>query len=254
MKIKIWYLAFLFVIAACADDGLGKTPVFGYIVLDGEAPLVNNETARASDATVKAYSSAQAWINGEAPIKTFITDSKGMYESEDVFSSSAVFYAESGAMNNWPVFLTAQLNNDPNIPDRYSGYATVLNTFMQDFVNASGKTFLISDVLVNGVSVFSSADACSKDNFVQLTKDAKILNNEGANLCSGKSQSQEHAIPMAMGKKGATETTINGVIVWGLSTTWPEVENMFYIKKDFTQIMFKVNNGNEYVTVYSLQN
>jgi hypothetical protein len=253
MKIKIWYLVFLLALAACKDDGSGATPVFGYIVLNGEAPLPNNGVP-VSGATVKAYNSAQNWIDGNAPIKTFTVDSKGMFESNDVFSTNAVFYSESGAMNNWPVFLSAQLNNDPNIPNRYSGNATLFNTLMQDFITVSGKTFLLSDVLVNGVSVFASVDACSKDNYVTLTKDAKIIYNEGASVCAGKSPSQTFDIPMLNGTKGATETTVNGVIVWGLSIpTWTEAGNMVYIKKDFTQIMFKVNNGNENVTVYTLQ-
>lgn len=243
---------FLLVPAACGDDGSGSTPLFGYTVNDGEAPPVANANVPAVGATVEVYSSAQSWVDGGASIKTFTIDSKGIYESNDTFSSTSVFFAKSGAYNNWPMFLTAQLINDPNIPDRFAGYTTVYNTFMQNFLTVSGKTFLLSDVIVNGVSVFANVDACSKDNYVKLTKDAKILYNEGASVCAGKTPSQEHLIPMTMGTKSASEGTVNGVIVWGLSVpTWNDVANMVYIKKDFTQIMFRDNNQN--VTVYTLQ-
>jgi hypothetical protein len=252
MKIKIWYLLLLLMVAGCGDDGLGKTPLFGYSANNGEAPLPNDGVP-VSGATVKAYSTAQDWIDGNTPLKTFTTDSKGRVESNDVFPATAVFFTESGAMNNWPVFLSQTMNTDPNIPDRRTAYATLYNTLMQNFITASGKTYLISDVLVNGVSVFASVDACSKDNYITLTKDAKLKYYEGANVCVGKSPLQTFDIPMIMGTKGANEATVNGVIAWGLFTVWPDAGNMVYIKKDFTQILFQVNNGNVNVTVYTLQ-
>ncbi|HUX97519.1 MAG TPA: hypothetical protein VMV47_17430 [Bacteroidales bacterium] len=254
MKFKIWYLLFLLVLAACKDDGSGSTPLFGYYVMNGEATPMANEGVPAAGATVEVYSSAQSWIDGGTSIKTFTTDSKGMYESNESFSSTSVFFAKSGAYNNWPMFLTAQLNSDPNIIGRFTGNSTVFNTLLQNFETVSGKTFLFSDVLVNGVSVFANVDACSKDNYVKLTKDAKIIYNEGVSVCTGKSPSQTYDIQMTMGTKAASEGSVNGAIVWGLAIPWTEVGNMVYIKKDFTQIFFRVNNGNDNVTVYTLQN
>jgi len=251
MKIRIWHVVFLFILASCGkDDGLGSKS-FYFSTYNGEAGIFNDQYYSLPNASVKAYSSAQSWLDGDAPILIFTTDSKGEYAANDKIAPGTVFFAEGMTFNNWPLLLSAELyvGDDGSV----SGSAILYNTFFQNFSAVSGKNFLISDVLVNGVSVFASADACSKDNFIQLTKDAKIVYNEGANVCTGKSTSQKFDI--STGKKSASETTVNGIAVWGLNVpAWTEVGGMVYIKKDFTQIMFKVNNGNEYVTVYTLQN
>jgi hypothetical protein len=249
MKIKVWYFLFLLLLAACKNDNNSR--LFWYNVNDGEAQLIANTSVPSVGATVEVYSSAQAWIDGAASIKTFTTGSKGSYESNDVFSSNAVFFAKNGTSNNWPYFLSDQLKSDPNIAGGFSGYTAIYNTFMQNFATASGKTYLLSDVRVNTVSIFANVSACSKDNYITLTKDAKIIYSEGANVCAGKTPTQTFVLSLINGTHAASETTINGVIVWRFNVTWPDVQNTVYIKKDFSQILFSDNI--QTVTIYTLQ-
>lgn len=255
MKIKIWIFIVLLGFLACGDDGEGTPPAFGYIVYDGEAPPVNNMIRRSSFANVKAYSSAEAWLNGDAPIKSFTVNDEGEYESEEVFPLSAVFYVENGAYNNWPHFLNEQLNEDPNITDRYTGTTTVFNTLKDQFLSVNSKIFLISDVLVNSVSVFGSVSDCSKDNYIQLTKNAKLIYSEGSSVCEGKSASQTYGLYLTQSLDDAMLETISGAYCYMVYVPWADVENYVFIKTDFTKIYFRVNvGGDEHVTVYTAQN
>jgi hypothetical protein len=202
--------------------------------------------------TVQAYSSVQAWVDGNTPLLTFTTDSKGKYASNDIVPAGTVFYAESELYNDWPGFYTAVLFNGEG---NTSGSAFLYLSHLQNFEAVSGKNFLITDLLVNGVSAFASASACSKDNYITLTKDLKLILNEGANVCSGATAMQEFAMVGVGPVKNTSETTINGIIVYQFSIPWTEVGNVVYIKKDFTKLMFRqFSSPNEYISVYTLQN
>jgi hypothetical protein len=164
------YLLFLLALVACGDDGEGKMRTFNFTVFDGEASPVNGSQPTIQGATVKVYASAQAWYNGDAPLKTYTTDSKGRIENFDVYDFGAIAYAESGSNNNWPQFVT-DTNLNPDIsgtPDVLVGSGTLYNTFLANFESVKTKSYLLSDVRVNAVSIFGSVSACSKDNFIKL--------------------------------------------------------------------------------------
>jgi hypothetical protein len=254
MKFKNWYVAaILLAVTACGDDGEGEQPTFYYSVFNGELPTVNNEQQPAAGATIKVYATAQAWLDGDSPLKTMTVNSKGRIDTFDKFPSTAVVYAESGVYTNWPGFLTAGLNEDPNLVGTLAGGSSVYDSFFQLFEGVSGKSFLISDVLVNGVSVFNSVSACSKDNFLMLRRDANLVYNEGADVCVGKTALQE--FPMNIFPKSqTTPVIINSTSFYRFTTSWAEVENYVYVKTDFTQVWFKTNDGNENIVIYTKQN
>jgi hypothetical protein len=251
MKTKIWYLLFLLAFVACKSDGNGSS-TFYFNTYNGEIGPINNVNTTMPNVTVKAYNSVQAWFDGQTPLLTFTTDSKGEYASNDIVPVGTVFYAESGLYNDWPGFFTTELYSGEG---NTSGSAFLYLSHLQNFEAVSGKNFLITDLLVNGVSAFASASACSKDNYIRLTKDAKLTLNEGATLCSGATAIQEFAMVGVGPVKNTSETTINGIIVYQFSIPWTDVENVVYIKKDFTKIMFRqYSSSNEYISVYTLQN
>jgi hypothetical protein len=250
MKTKIWYLLFLLAFAACKNDDNGSKS-FYFSTYNGEIGPVNNVNTPMPNVTVKAYSSVQAWVDGNTPLLTFTTDSKGEYASNEIVPVGTVFYAESGLYNDWPGFYTTELYSGEG---NTSGSAFLYLSHLQNFEAVSGKNFLITDLLVNGVSAFTSASACSKDNYIRLTKDPKLTLNEGATLCSGATAIQEFVMSVSA-IKYSSETTINGIIVYQFSIPWTDVENVVFIKKDFTKIMFRqYSSSNEYITVYTLQN
>ncbi len=250
MKTKLWYLIFLLVFTSCGSDGDGSS-TFYFNTYNGEIGPVNNVNTPMPNVTVKAYSSVQAWFDGQTPLLTFTTGSNGEYASNDIVPAGTVFYTESGLYNNWPDFLTAVLYSGEGST---SGSAFLYNSFLQKFEDVSGKNFLITDVLVNGVSAFASASACSKDNYIRLTKDAKLTLDEGATICSGATATKAYAMNVGV-VKNSSETTIKGMIVYQFSIPWTEVENVVFITKDFTKIMFRqYSSSNEYITVYTLQN
>lgn len=250
MKLKNWYVAaMLLAVAACGDDGEGEQRTFSYTVYNGE---LNNEPA--AGATIEVYTTAQAWLDGDSPLKTMTVNTNGRIDTFDKFPSTAVVYAESGVYNNWPGFLTAVLSEDPNLVGTLAGGSPVYDSFFQFFEGVSGKTFLISDVLVNGVSIFNSVSVCSKDNFLMLRRDANLVYNEGADVCAGKTAMQE--FPMIIFPKNqTTPVIINSTSFYRFATSWTEVENYVYVKTDFTQVWFKTNDGgNENISIYTKQN
>lgn len=252
-------LTLLLVTAACGDDGEGSPGFFDYIVFQGEAPPINNQMQRAPNATVKVYASAQAWLDGEAPLKTYTANSQGevfrQSEASDKFPNGAVVYAELEAANNWPVFLSQPLEeHDPGMPDYKSGSATLYNTFMNDFLNAASKSFLLTDLRVNNVSIFESVADCSKDNFLRLKKDGNLFYSEGANVCAGKTATANYEIIIPQSKINAPIITLNSTVLYDFGVIWADVNNKIYIKQDFTQIWFKTNEGiNEYISIYTRQ-
>ena len=247
MKTKIWYLFFLLVFAACDNSDGDGASLFYFGAYDG-----TNANAPIPGATVKVYSSAQAWVNGDTPYKTFTTDSKGLYRSNDVFPTTAVFFTEFGELNNWPEFLTyqPQIQTDGSI----SVYPSLNHTFLQDFLAISGKTFLISDVLVGDVSIFANLSECSKDNFVTITKENKLIYNEGASVCVDRNQVEEYDISVTYVGQ-TSEIYMNYDMTWQFSNNWAEASNLMYINKNFNKIMFKAwSEPGQPVIVYTLQN
>jgi hypothetical protein len=256
MKFKSYFLIILLASTACSDgDGDGKRRTFSFSVFDGEAPPVDGHGQSAGGATIKVYSSAQAWIDGTAPLKTFTVNADGRIETFDRFEEGNVVYAESGAYNNWPQFLT-QANLFPdfdNTPNVLVGSATVYNTFLSKFTAIDGKSFLLTDVRINGSSVFESVAACSKDNFLKLTLGAKLVYSEGANVCTDEEALQEFTMEIPNSTTFAGELILNGNAFYQFYTPWATVANNVLVRKDFSEVWFKVNDGNETITVYTKQ-
>ena len=247
MKIKIWYLVLLIAFVACEEEEENLT--FFYSTYNGE---VDESSYPMPGVTVKAYSSSEAWYNNDAPIKTFTTDSEGKYISTDKFYDGTVFFAEELNYNNWPRFLSDDLNFQDD--GTLSAGALLYVSFLQDIESVSDKTFLISDVLLNDVSMFSSISDCSKDNYIMLSKDLKLMYNEGSDVCDGQSQQVEYDINITR-VNNTTEVYLNNHNTWQFGTNWDDAGYNAYITKDFTKIMFKTyTDQGDLISVYSLQN
>ncbi len=227
---------------ACGEE---KLRTFEFDVRSAEN-TVNGQAQTVAGATVKVYSSVQAWLDGAAPLKTFTTDDKGSIRTFDKFDLSAVAYAEHGNWNNWPDLLTYPsffLDNDGVI----RGSARIGNSFLSDFESVKNKTYLISDVQVNGSSIFNNVSDCSKDNFVKLQINGKFLYSEGADICEEGTASHEYDLISLDLKSNAALN--NGY--YELTTDWADVNYRIYINSAFSQIEFRVSNAK---TIYTLQN
>jgi hypothetical protein len=246
------YLLFLLALIACGDDGEGKMRTFNFTVFDGEASPVNGSQPTIQGATVKVYASAQAWYNGDTPLKTYTTDSKGRIENFDVFDFGAIAYAENGSYNNWPQFINdTNLNPDNSgTPGLLAGSAMLYNTFLADLEAVKTKNYLLTDVRVNTVSIFGSVATCSKDNFIKLQKNLKLIFSEAANICASASATQEFDIYLFTGTK--TNFISNSMAGhYEFNTNWTDTANKLYVKTDFSMLRFKVGDTE---TIYTLQN
>ncbi len=251
---KLYVIFLLLVMVACKKDELGER-TFYFNVSDGEAPLSNGQTARSAGATIKVYSSAQAWVDGVTPLKTMTVDANGAISTFDKFALGNVVYAENGSLNNWPSFIKyANLNEDPNLKGTLEGGTTVYSSFLSSFEEVSGKSFVLSDVRVNNISVFGNVSVCSKDNFLKLQKNLKLVFNEGTNVCVGQTASQEFDFNFVNPSKlQAIPTTINGISVYEFSIVFPGSNNILYVKTDFTQVLFKGISANQEISIYTKQ-
>ena len=254
---KSYLIFLLLVIASCGDNGNGKSSnTFQYTVMLGDAPQVNGQPQRAPGATIKVYTSGQAWFDGTAPLKTLTVDANGQVESADKFTLGNVVLAESGTLNNWPNFLfNPTLNEDPNLPGRLTGGVQIYDSFLSLFEGVSGKSFILSDVKLNGNSIFSNVSACSKDNFIKLQKNTKILVSEGASICSGQVASEEFTLIIPYTKSLATTRVINATTLYEFSCNWTNAEGKVYVKPDFTQVWISTYGGtaNQTVSIYTKQ-
>lgn len=247
-KIQLLFLLALF---ACGDDGEGKMRTFNFAVFDGEAAPVNGSQPTIQGATVKVYASAQAWYDGDAPLKTYTTNSKGRIENFDEYDFGVVAYAESGSYNNWPQFIT-EPNLNPDIsgtPDVLVGSGTLYNTFLSDFEAVKNKNYLLTDVRVSGASVYGSVSVCSKDNRIKIEKNLKLIFSEASNVCDGAIASQEFNIFMFTGSKtNFISNTLAGY--YEFNTNWTDAGNKLYIKTNFSELRFIVGSTE---TVYTLE-
>lgn len=239
---------------SCGGDGEGHPGYFDYIVFNGEAPPIDGQIQRAPNATVKVYQSAQAWLDGQAPLKTFTTNAQGeILRANDKFPDGSVAYAESGSLNNWPEFLRNPLSEDPNYPDRRTGGSTLYETFMQNFLANETKIYLLTDLWVNGSSVFGSVADCSKDNFLKLKRNGDVLYSEGTDVCAGKEATTDFELIHNSVNQTAI-VSMHSRIFYDVYIYWADVNNRIYIKTDFTEIWFKVNVGsNEQISIYTRQ-
>ncbi len=258
---KLYVIFLLSILLACSkNEEAPKAITFFFEVFNIDEPTVNGQYPPVSGASVKVYATQQSWLDGGAPIKTFTTNSKGQIESFDKFTNDNLFFVESGNLNNWPDALSALLYAIPGIPGAASnpgamqGSANIRETFLSLFEGVSGKSFLLSDVRQNNISIFGNVSSCSKDNFIKLQKNAKLLYSEGASVCSGIAASQEFPLTGFIGKKLSTPVTINGTSLNEFSATWPEASNKVYVTMDFSQVWTKENvNGNIVVSIYTKQ-
>ena len=181
---KLYVIFLLLVLLACSkNEEAPKTSTFFFEVNNTDEPTVNGQYPPVAGASVKVYSTQQSWLDGAVPIKTFTTDLKGKIESFDKFTNDNLFFVESGNLNNWPDALSTLLNAIPGIPGAASnpgamqGSANIRETFLSLFEGVSGKSFLLSDVRQNNISIFGNVSSCSKDNFIKLQKNAKLFFN-----------------------------------------------------------------------------
>lgn len=252
LPVKKSYLIFLFlIIASCGDDGEGKPSSFYYTVLLGDTPSV-----KVPGATIKIYTNVQAWIDGIAPLKTLTVGSNGQIETNDQFTLGNVVFAEMGTLNNWPYFVNyPTLNQDPNLPGTLAGGASIYESFLSLFEGVSGKSFVLSDVRINDVSVFGSVSDCSKDNSIMLQINAKLLFSEGATICSGQTATEEVELFIPNSKVLASTKAINGTTLFEFSCNWANAEGKVYVKQDFGQVWISTFGGtaNETVSIYTKQ-
>jgi hypothetical protein len=253
---KLNAIFLLLVLLACSkNEEAPKTTTFFFDVGNYDEPTVNGIYPPVAGASVKVYATQQSWLDGGTPIKTFTTDSKGKIESLDKFTDANLFFVESGNLNNWPDALSPILNTVPNFPGALQGSAFVRDSFLSLFEGVSGKSFLLTDVRQNNVSIFGSVSSCSKDNLIKLQKNLKLIYSEGASVCSGNVATLEIPLPISfVGKKQSTPVTINATSLYEFSATWPEASNKIYVTMDFTQVWTKENvNGNIVVSIYTKQ-
>jgi hypothetical protein len=239
MKTSIISVALLLLITACGDDGVGN-PKFSSFVTDGVNPI--------DGASIEIYPSIQNWINGDSPTKTYTTNAKGLVETNDQYTGAEFAYIEKGNLNNWPASVSESLTPDTAIPGRFNCNATLYNTFLQDFEAVNGKSFLLTDVTVNGSSIYSTVSACSKDNFIRLTKESKFIYSEGANICPGKTATSTHDVFVPV------EKPIGTTPIHNFQTNWSEITNGLFVFAGFNQIQTQENvSGNLVVSTYTLQ-
>jgi hypothetical protein len=252
-KISLFLLLVLF---ACGDDGEGKRRTFTFVVYDGEIGSGGSVAIPLAGATVEVYSSVQAWLDEQAPLKTFATNTKGAVSTFDIFPVGSVVFAEKGIYNNWPTFINnPNLNPDiSGIPDVLGGSATVFDSFLSDFESVKDKHYLLTDVRVNNVSTFNAVSACSKDNFIKLQRNAKFLYSESTDVCSGATASQEYDLTFGGNTRDDAATAIiNSTQLYQFNTNFPTANGYIYVKPDFSQIWFYESGLNETVTIYTKQ-
>lgn len=238
----------LLLAVACGDEE--DPDIFHFTVYNGESNDGSGGYLRAAGATVNIYAAPEAWLDGQDPIKTYTANAQGEMRGKDKFPDGAVPYVESGSLNNWPGFLYRPLQPNPNIADAKAGSASLFNTLMDDFMSVSNKSYLLTDLRVNGVSIFDAVSDCSEDNFLRLEKDGNLFFSEGSLVCEDAVATAQYNILHPSAKSMITIT--NSFYVLGIS--WADVNNLIYIKTDFSEINFKTMEGpNEVVSVYTKQ-
>ena len=247
MKRTVQVVLVLILMSCNKSEEAPKTRTFFFEVFNADEPTVNGLHPPVIGATVKVYDSKDSWLNNVAPIKTFTTNSKGQIESFDKFTDVNLIYVEYGLLNNWPETLTTLLFDDPGFPGSLQGSALVRESFLPLFESVNDKSFVLSDVLQNNVSIFGSVSACSKDNFIKLQKNAKLFYSEGATVCSGNAATQEFSMLGIVGKKQSTPVTINSTSLHEFPVSWPEANNKIYVNMNYTQVWTKVTIGSSVV-------
>lgn len=250
MKRIIWSFVALLPLATVALTGCSsdseKIPTLTIYTTDQDGNPI-------SGVTVGVYSSTQSWLDGDAAVFTFTSDAQGTAESFDEIPSDFIVFAEKADLNNWPEPLSR--NNIMTDPNRggLEAHATVRASFLADLQTAKGKHYLLTDVIINNESAFSSVDECSKDNFFTVGLDEVMHYSEGASVCDGEPASQDFNLTLPVKDDGSL-VSFQNTVAYPAHADWSGVSGV-YIPKDFGKMFVQTdaNSGNA-VLVFTRQN
>lgn len=222
----------LLVFMACNKDEFPNTTV-GVQVMD-----LNNQFI--SGATVKLYSNLNDFSNDNNVAVTMTTDADGLASTEQKLAGgSYLIWAEKSGQDNWngeiDTVLVAFTSGTFQIVTVEIG-----NTFSEALANS---VWDLSDVKVDGISVWDTLNVCYKDNFLEIARDYVIVEQEGDTICPGNSPiiSSGNINPGYVGQPGQLGYLIpdnfyNGTI---------------YLSADFSEIKVVIeDDGSEIIKVF----
>lgn len=169
-------------ITACNDDDPEIIPTsLQVVVKEGSTPV--NAT------NVTLYTSQQDWMDGVNPVASGLTDSEGKITFMKELSP-VVYYIDVFKDNttNWhdevalPVLTENQLNK---------AEVSVISSIGNYITGKTEKSWVLTDALVEGVSIFTAVDDCEKDDVLFFQREEQLgLEDVGDLLCEGEISGQ----------------------------------------------------------------
>jgi hypothetical protein len=224
------HLAFFCISGLLAFSACNKEEVPQYTV---GVQVINLNNQFLSGVEVKLYPSLIDFNNNSNVAITMTTNDDGLAATEQPLTGGNYFiWADKNDEDNWngdfdSVFV-AFSNNIYQVITVQIG-----NTFSSALANTMWD---LSDVIIDGVSVWDSLDVCYKDNYLEIKRDYIIKELEGDDVCPGSSPiiSSGNIDPGYVGQPGALGYLIPDNFFDGT----------IYLSDDFSEIKVVIEENN----------
>lgn len=192
-------------------------------------------------ASYTIYSSFEDWKAGANALVSGTADVPAEIVNPDLKDGVMYYYdLVIGDEDNWfggNVFANSQSNfsftyqidgNNSLVPKLYSGRNDVLGTYV------------LTDMITDGGSIWANVDECYQDNFISIGKDFSILISEGSDVCAGKTDGN-YDFYYANCVTGAAETLEDYESDWLAATA-------------HQSMVFDIENGQSRFTLTAIDN
>lgn len=204
---------------------------------------VNNGTGvPVAGATLRIFASESDYFSGIVK-ETFTTDNNGVFSTTSSEYQDKQFYAEAekNGILSWPATAVKGQGNIIKLSNDYS--------FYNDLV---GKQWKLSNVTIDGASVWNSVSDCSKDDYIIFQKNLKTIYNQAANVCAGASATIETTFYLPSSKNEIN--AFNSLSVFRIGVPGGGLVfndySLLYVTTNFTVVILVGNTSGKQVVNY----